>query len=406
MKNNLTEKIFLGFVFGIIFGLLLGIIPIPSSLKEPIIFFLSFGGDAFLKLIKMLVVPIVFFSLVNGVANLNNISSLGRIGIKSVIIYITTTFFAISISLFFANLFQPGKEIESKFETNKISVSEPPSFLEILLNIIPNNPFDSLARGEMLQVIFFAILIGGALSSLKGVGTLKKFFVDFNNIIMKVLSFIMLIAPAGIFCLIAKTFATQGLSSIIELVKYFLLVIFVLFFHASVVYLPAVKFYAKLNLKKFFSGMKDALLFSFSTSSSSATIPVTLQCVKNQFSVKENIASFTIPLGATINMDGTAIMQGVATVFISNLYGIDLFFTDYISIILTATLASIGTAGVPGVGIIMLGMVLNQVGLPLEGIAIVMGVDRFLDMLRTSINITGDAMVSIVINKSEKNEMV
>ena len=350
----------------------------------------------------MLVVPIVFFSLINGVANLQNISSLGRIGIKSIIMYITTTFLAISISLFFANLFQPGNEIDTNFEANNINVSNPPSFLEILLNIIPNNPFDSLVRGEMLQVIFFAILIGGALSSTKESKILKKFFVDFNNIIMKVLSFVMLVAPAGIFCLIAKTFATQGLSSIIELIKYFLLVIFVLFFHASVVYLPVIKFYGKLNLKKFFSGIKEALLFSFSTSSSSATIPITLQCVKNQFSVRENIASFTIPLGATINMDGTAIMQGVATVFIANLYGIDLFFTDYVSIILTATLASIGTAGVPGVGIIMLGMVLNQVGLPLEGIAIVMGVDRFLDMLRTCVNVTGDAMVSIVINKSEK----
>ena len=307
MKKSLTEKIFIGFVSGIIFGLLLGIISIPSLYEDPIVIFLSFGGDVFLKLIKMLVVPIVFFSLINGVANLQNISSLGRIGIKSITIYITTTFLAISISLFFANLFQPGNEIDTNFEANNINVSNPPSFLEILLNIIPNNPFDSLVRGEMLQVIFFAILIGGALSSTKESKTLKKFFVDFNNIIMKVLSFVMLVAPAGIFCLIAKTFATQGLSSIIELIKYFLLVIFVLFFHASVVSLPFIKFYGNLNLKKFFSGIKEALLFSFSTSSSSATIPITLQCVKNQFSVRENIASFTIPLGATINMDGTVL---------------------------------------------------------------------------------------------------
>ena len=230
MKKSLTEKIFIGFVSGIIFGLLLGIISIPSLYEDPIVLFLSFGGDVFLKLIKMLVVPIVFFSLINGVANLQNISSLGRIGIKSITIYITTTFLAISISLFFANLFQPGNEIDTNFEANNINVSNPPSFLEILLNIIPNNPFDSLVRGEMLQVIFFAILIGGALSSTKESKTLKKFFVDFNNIIMKVLSFVMLVAPAGIFCLIAKTFATQGLSSIIELIKYFLLVIFVLFF--------------------------------------------------------------------------------------------------------------------------------------------------------------------------------
>ena len=211
----------------------------------------------------------------------------------------------------------------------------------------------------------------------------------------------MVIAPIGIFCLIAETFATQGLSSIYELFKYFILVIMVLLFHAFFVYIPIIKFYGKINIYDFFKGIREALLFSFSTSSSSATIPVTLKCMKKNFLIKDNIASFTVPLGATINMDGTAIMQGVATVFIANLYGFDLILTDYISIILTATLASIGTAGVPGVGIIMLGMVLSQIGLPLEGIAIVMGVDRFLDMLRTSVNITGDSMISIVINKSE-----
>ena len=402
MAKNLTQKIFIGFLLGIIFGVTIGLIPFSEDLKKNIINFLIFGGNVFLKTIKMLVVPIVFFSLINGVANLNNISSLGRIGIKSIALYLTTTFLAISISLFFANLFQPGLNVNSSFGTNNIKVSEPPSFLNILLDIIPNNPFESLVNGEMLQVIFFAILIGSALSTLKNVSTLKKFFFDFNNIIMKILSFIMIIAPFGIFCLIGKTFATQGLSSIIELFKYFILVVVVLLFHALLVYLPAIKFYGKISLIKFFLGIKDALLFSFSTSSSSATIPITLQCIKKNLGVKENIASFTVPLGATINMDGTAIMQGIATVFIANLYGIDLFFTDYISIIITATLASIGTAGVPGVGIIMLGMVLNQVGLPLEGIAIVMGVDRFLDMLRTSVNISGDAMVSIVINQSEK----
>ena len=185
--------------------------------------------------------------------------------------------------------------------------------------------------------------------------------------------------------------------------KYFVLVIFVLLIHVSIVYLPIIRFYGKIQLKDFFLGIKEALLFSFTTSSSSATIPVTLNCLKKKFHIKDNIASFTVPLGATINMDGTAIMQGIATVFIANFYGIELFFSDFVSIIITATLASIGTAGVPGVGIIMLGMVLNQVGLPLEGIAIVMGVDRFLDMLRTSVNISGDTMVSIVINESEKS---
>ncbi len=401
MTKNLTQKIFIAFIFGIIFGITLSYFPIALNIKQSLINFLDFGGSVFLKTIKMLVVPIVFFSLINGVANLNNISSLGRIGIKSIFIYISTTFIAISISLFFANLINPGKGVNSNFDNSSLKVSDPPSFLNILLDIIPDNPFQSLVEGQMLQVIFFAILIGSSLSALEKMKSLKKFFYDFNEVIMKILSIIMIIAPFGIFCLIAKTFGTQGASSILELIKYFSLVVLVLFFHLIFIYLPIIKFYGKINVINFFQGIKAALLFSFSTSSSSATIPVTLECIKKNFGVKNNIASFTVPLGATINMDGTAIMQGVATVFIANLYGVDLIFFDYISIIITATLASIGTAGVPGVGIIMLGMVLGQVGLPLEGIAIVMGVDRFLDMLRTSVNISGDAMVSIVVNKSE-----
>ena len=402
MQQNLTKQIFLGFLFGIVVGLLTSLTELPNNFKNIFIEFFSFGGDAFLKTIKMLVVPVVFFSLVNGVANLNNINSLGRIGLKSFLLYLTTTFLAITISLMVANFFNPGRGINLEFNSKSIEIVDPPSFLEIILNIIPNNPFQSLVNGEMLQVIFFAILLGSALSLIKEESAVKNFFNDFNKIIMKILSFVMIIAPFGIFCLISKTFATQGLSSILELFKYFILVIIVLITHVIIVYLPIVKFYGGVNLNKFFSGIKDALVFSFSTSSSSATIPVTLNCLKKNFNIKDNVASFTVPLGATINMDGTAIMQGVATVFIANLYGMDLVISDYISIILTATLASIGTAGVPGVGIIMLGMVLGQVGLPLEGIAIVMGVDRFLDMLRTSVNITGDAMVSIVVNKAEK----
>ena len=212
----------------------------------------------------------------------------------------------------------------------------------------------------------------------------------------------MSIAPIGIFCLISKTFATQGLSSILELLKYFLGVVLIIFIHFFIVYIPLVKLFAKVSIKNFLNGIKQIVLFAFSTSSSSATIPITLQNLNKNFNVKSKISSFTVPLGATINMDGTAIMQGMATIFIANIYNIDLLFSDYLSIILTATLASVGTAGVPGVGIIMLGMVLNQVGLPLEGIAIVIGVDRLLDMLRTSLNVSGDAMVTLVVNKTEK----
>jgi Na+/H+-dicarboxylate symporter len=223
-----------------------------------------------------------------------------------------------------------------------------------------------------------------------------------NELVLKMLSVLMIIAPIGIFCLISKTFATQGLSSILELLKYFLGVVLVIFTHFVIVYIPLVRFLGRISIKSFLNGIKQITLFAFSTSSSSATIPVTLQNLNKNFNVKPKISSFTVPLGATINMDGTAIMQGMATIFIANIYNIDLLLSDYLSIILTATLASVGTAGVPGVGIIMLGMVLNQVGLPLEGIAIVIGVDRLLDMLRTSLNVSGDAMVTLVVNKTEK----
>ncbi len=381
---------------------------IDPEIKNILIDFFNFGGEIFLKTIKMLVVPIVFFSLVTGVANLNNIQTLGRIGIKTIFLYIFTTFTAITISLLISSIVGPGEKIQANFSANQLTIQEPPSILDVLINIIPENPFRSLIEGNMLQVIFFAILLGSSISLMKKNNALTKFFSDFNDVIMKVLSIVMIIAPIGIFCLIAKTFSSQGLSSIIELMKYFLVVIFVLFFHLVFVYLPIVKLIGKINPLDFLNGMKQAIIFAFSTSSSSATIPITLESLRKNFLIKNKIASFTVPLGATINMDGTAIMQGVATVFIANLYGINLMPIDFISIILTATLASIGTAGVPGVGIIMLGMVLSQVGLPLEGIAIVMGVDRFLDMLRTSLNVSGDAMVTIVVNKTEKkiNEVV
>jgi Na+/H+-dicarboxylate symporter len=399
--NNLTKNILIGFVLGLIFGILLNLIDLNQSDKKFIIEVLSIGGEIFLKIIKMLVVPIVFFSLTSGVANLNELNTLGKIGIKSISLYILTTFFAITGSLIFANLLNPGKDFNLKTGNNQMAISEPPSLNEVLLNIIPNNPFESLVNGNMLQVIFFAILLGSAISITKK-KKLTDFFNDFNLVIMKVLSISLVIAPIGIFCLISKTFATQGLGSIIELAKYFFVVVFVLILHVIFVYLPIIRIIGKTKVINFFNGMKEALIFAFSTSSSSATIPVTLENLKKNLAVKDKIASFTVPLGATINMDGTAIMQGVATVFIANAYGFDLSIIDYLNIILTSTLASIGTAGVPGVGIIMLGMVLNQVGLPLEGIALIMGVDRFLDMLRTTVNVAGDSMVSIVINKSEK----
>ena len=403
MKNDLTKKIFLSFFFGIIFGISLNLLSnlLPNFFDTSTII-LEFGGNIFLKIIKMLVVPIVFFSLLTGVANLSDISSIGRIGIKTICLYLITTLFAITISLLIGYLINPGEEINISISNESINIKEAPTFLEVILNIIPDNPFKSLTEGNMLQVIFFALLLGTCLSGLEKKTFLLNFFEGMNALVLKMLSALMIIAPIGIFCLISKTFATQGISSIIELLKYFFGVVTVIFIQLSFVYLPFVKIFGGISILKFLNGIKEIILFAFSTSSSSATIPVTLENLNKNFKVKKKVSSFTVPLGATINMDGTAIMQGMATIFIANIYNIELLLTDFLSIILTATLASIGTAGVPGVGIIMLGMVLTQVGLPLEGIAIVMGVDRILDMIRTALNVTGDAMVTLVINKKEK----
>ena len=403
IENKITKTIFLGFLFGIIAGIITSFISdFYKDLSVYIISFYKFGGDIFLKILKMLVVPIVFFSLVSGVANLNNISSLGRIGIKTISLYIFTTLTAITISLTVGTFLDPGSSVSATYNESNVSLQSPPSIASVFLNIIPENPFKSLVEGNMLQVIFFAILFGICLASIKQNKLLVDIVFKLNDIVLKMLEILMKIAPFGIFCLIAKTFSSEGIESILELLKYFLGVTIVLLIHLFVVYILLVKLITKIKITSFFSGLKQALLFAFSTSSSSATIPITLNNLEKNFNVKKKISSFTVPLGATINMDGTAIMQGMATIFISNFYGVELVFTDFLTIILTATLASIGTAGVPGVGMIMLGMVLNQVGLPLEGIAIVMGVDRLLDMLRTSINVAGDATVTLIINKVEK----
>ena len=405
-KQNLTKKIFIAFSFGILVGLILNhasnFFPIISNfLIENI---LKIGGDIFLKILKMLVVPIVFCSIVCGIGNLKDFSSLGRISSKTIFLYIFTTSIAISFAIIISGFIQPGSNQSHELLNQNINISKAPNVFDTILNIIPSNPFEALVEGNMLQVIFFSVILGSSISLCEERGMpIGNFFLSLNEVVLKILEILMIIAPFGIFCLIAKTFATLGLDMIFELGKYFLSVILILLFHMFFVYGSIVRFYCKMSPFIFFKSIKEAMFFAFSTSSSSATVPITLKNVKKNLKVKDNIASFTVPLGSTINMDGTAIMQGVATVFIANFYGHNLTLTDFSTIILTATLASVGTAGVPGVGLIMLGMVLNQVGLPLEGIAIVMGVDRFLDMMRTATNVSGDAMISLVINKSENN---
>ena len=350
----------------------------------------------------MLIVPVVFFSIVCGVSNLSNVATLGRIGSISILLYITTTCVAISLALIFSNIINPGinKEV-SDLET--FVQKDAPPLKDVIINIVPSNIFKAFSEANMLQVIFFAVLFGITLNLIKEKDArIKKATHNLNDLFLKMIEVIMSFAPYGVFFLIFKTFLTQGFSTIFELGEYFFTVLLVLFIHLIFTYGGILLFLGKINVIKFFFKMKNSLLFAFSTASSAATIPVNLKTVEENLGVKKSVASFTVPLGATINMDGTAIMQGVATVFLANTYGINLGLADYLSVILVATLASVGTAGVPGVGLIMLTMVLNQVGLPAEGIALIIGIDRILDMARTAVNVTGDATVSCIVAKAEK----
>ena len=404
-NKNLTRNIFFGFILGILVGIIFNLLKDSFPLISEFLIkdILKVGGEVFLKILKMLVVPIVFCSLICGVCNLKDFSSLGRISLKTITLYILTTSIAITLAIGIASLIQPGLDHGREVMSDDINIGIAPSLSEVIINIIPQNPFKALVEGNMLQVIFFAIILGVSIALSKEEGKpAADFFTSLNEVVLKALGILMFIAPLGIFCLICSTFASQGIDMIIELAKYFMTVIFTLLIHMIIIYGSIIKVFGGIPLFYFFNSIKEAMFFAFSTSSSSATIPVTLKNVQENLNVKKKISSFTVPLGSTINMDGTAIMQGVATVFIANIYNHSLVFSDFLTIILTATLASIGTAGVPGVGLIMLGMVLNQVGLPLEGIAIVMGVDRFLDMLRTATNVSGDAMISFIIDKSEK----
>lgn len=413
-KLGLTARIVIGMVAGIAVGFLfklllagqeeriLHILGMDIPLKALFIDgFFHIGGEIFIASLKMLVVPLVFVSLVCGTCSLSDTSALGRLGGKTIALYLITTAIAISLAIFAALLIGPGEGIQMQSDAS-FNPSEAPALSQVFINIFPSNPIESMAKGNMLQIIVFAVLFGLAMAmSGKAGERLAAVFTDLSEVIMKLVTLLMNLAPYGVFFLMAKLFTTLGFETIASLAKYFAVVMCVLVIHGLVSYAVILKLLTGLNPVIFFRKMQDAALFGFSTSSSNATMPVTMETVTQKLGVKNSVASFTVPLGATINMDGTAIMQGVATVFIAQVFAVDLSVSDYLMVILTATLASIGTAGVPGVGLIMLAMVLQQVGLPVEGIALIIGVDRLLDMTRTSVNVTGDAMVSCIVGKSE-----
>jgi len=407
-KMSLTTKIFIGLITGIILGLVLHPMRETPFIANYVVGFgLKLGGSVFINAIKMMVVPLVFISLTVGASAMGDIKKLGRIGVKTLGFYLFTTAIAIVIGLVLANVINPGSGLSAdNIATTNKAINESKPFVDVLIDIVPSNPIASMAEGNMLQIIVFALLTGAGLTILGSkVSRVKELFDQANDLVLEMVGLIMKVAPFGVFCLIAKTFSELGYSAMLPLLKYMLTVVGALFIHALFTYQGLLVALVKMNPVVFFKKFIPAISVAFSTASSGATLPVTLETVQEEFGVSKSVSSFTIPLGSTINMDGTAIMQGVAVVFIAAVYNVDLTLGDYIAVILTATLASVGTAGVPGVGLIMLSMVLTQVGLPVEGIALIMGVDRILDMTRTAVNITGDAVCTLIIAKTEGEDI-
>lgn len=360
-------------------------------------------GQVFLRGIMMMVVPLVFISLVNGTASMGDVKKLGRVGARTMAFYLATTAFAVMLALVLGYLLKPGIGLDlGAIEQIETTINEKTPLVQILYEMVPRNPISAMAEGNMLQIIVFAIITGIGLSVLGDkVKLILQIFEQLNELVMKMVGFVMLFAPLGVFGLIARTFATVGYVALVPLLKYIIAVYIGLILHAGLVYSGMLKGLTGLSPIKFYKKFFPAMSVAFSTASSNATIPINLEINEKQLGVPRNIAAFTIPLGATINMDGTAIMQGVATFFIAQVYNIPLNIGAILTVVLTATLASIGTAGVPGAGTIMLSMVLQSIGLPLEGIGLIMGIDRLVDMGRTTVNITGDAVCTVIIAKRE-----
>lgn len=403
-KMGLTTKIFIGLIIGLIVGLILNKMG-PSYFRDTILVngIFELVGRIFLNGIRMMVVPLVFVSLANGAASMSDIKKLGRVGSKTMAFYLITTAVAITIAIVLASVVNPGVGLDmSSLVKTEPTIAESKPLVKVITDMVPTNPIAAMAAGEMLQIIVFALLFGTGLAAIgKKVQPVIDILDQLNDLMMKMVGIVMLLAPYGVFCLIAKTFSGLGFAAMAPLAKYMLCVLGALAIHAGFTYTGMLVAFTKLSPVTFYKKFSSAMSVAFSTASSGATLPVTLEVVEEKLGVSKAISSFTIPLGATINMDGTAIMQGAATIFIAQVYGIDLGMNAILTVILTATLASVGTAGVPGVGLIMLSMVLQAVGLPIEGIALIIGIDRILDMARTAINITGDAVCTLIIAKSE-----
>ena len=402
---SLTIKVLVGVFLGILLGLFINLSGLNGEggwvdiyIVDGLFFVI---GQMFVNGLKMLVVPLVFFSLICGVCGIGNLNTLGRVGGKSFLLYMMTTAIAIAVAISLAVSVGLGKGMQFE-EATSFTAKETPPLSEVIINIVPSNPVQAMANGDMLPLIFFSILVGISMLMLGEKSTpLVKGAEIANEVMMKMVTIIMAVAPYAVFVLIAKSVAELGLELLIQLAAYVAVLVSALLIHLLFTLMIVLKFFSGLNPIMFLRKIRSAQVFAFSTASSNATIPVTLKTVTQRLGVDNAVASFTVPFGATINMDGTAIMQGVATVFIANIYGLELGVAGYLTVILMSVLASVGTAGVPGVGLIMLSMVFTQVGLPVEGIGLILGVDRLMDMIRTAVNVSGDAVVSSIVAKSE-----
>ena len=405
-KIGLSTQIFIALLIGALFGVVIHYW-IPSSyIKDTVIVegVLYVVGQGFIRLMQMLVVPLVFCSLICGSMAIGDTKTLGKVGVKTIGFYLVTTALAVCVALGSALLINPGRglDMDAVQKGTVSSTTEATSLVDTLLNIIPKNPVQSMANGDMLPIIVFALFVGIMLAKLGTRGSVvANFFSQFNDVMMEMTMAIMKIAPIGVFCLIARTFATVGFSAFAPMLKYMGNVTLALAIQCLIVYQILLFVFTRLNPFKFIKKFLPVMGFAFSTATSNATIPMSIDTLSKKMGVSKQISSFTIPLGATINMDGTSIMQGVAVIFIAQAYGIPLTIGNLATVVVTATLASIGTAGVPSVGLVTLAMVLNSVGLPTEGIALIMGIDRILDMIRTAVNITGDAVCTTIVCHQE-----
>ena len=403
-KFGLSQQIFISLIIGIVVGILIHYFMPEGHFRDDILIEGIFYtiGQVFIRLMQMLVVPLVFFSIADGCRNLGDTETLGKVGVRIVAFYICTTALAIFLSLMLARVINPGNGMNLSLGANEFEVDsgEEFSISKTILNFVPTNPIGALANGEMIQIIIFAVIVGLLIASMEDrLMTLGNVVTEMNDLMMGMTMWVMKLAPIGVFFLITRTFASLGYDVIISMLSYMATVLGGLAVQLILVYMVLLAAFTRVNPINFLKKFAPVMTFAFSTASSNATVPVNIKTLE-EMGVDRKISSFTIPLGATINMDGTAIMQGVAVVFIANAYNIDLTAADFATVILTATIASVGTAGIPSVGLITLSMVLQSVGLPVEGIAMIMGIDRILDMARSAINISGDASGTIIVANS------